>query len=194
MSPGSSGLGHPGGSRARRAARGPRAQCPEPPPRAGTRAPALGAGLSEDSALEVPLWQGCARPRVRGFSAGSPVRSAPPPEWVDTARFSGEISKSREEPPLLPVSRPSQDTLRPTLTSFAPEGSTGHRGQLHFRRLPLWERALEKCFPHSTKWGRWAVRMPEGGRRSPTHGEYLYKKKARKTRAKLQSTDLLKSL
>lgn len=47
-------------------------QSPEWPPAAGPRAPALGAGLSGDSALEVPIWQGCARPRARDLWAVSP--------------------------------------------------------------------------------------------------------------------------
>lgn len=68
----SSTLGNAEGSRARRAASIPQTQAPERPPRAGTRAPALGAGLSADSAPEVPMRQGFARPRARDLSADSP--------------------------------------------------------------------------------------------------------------------------
>lgn len=42
-------------------------QSPERPPRARPRAPAPGARLSGDSALEVRIGQGCARPRARDF-------------------------------------------------------------------------------------------------------------------------------
>lgn len=61
----------------------------------------------------------------------------PPPEWADTARFAGEISKDREEPGLLPTSPPSQDTLGPTRPAFPPARPGGHRSQLYFRRLYL---------------------------------------------------------
>lgn len=59
-------------SQARRAARAPRTHAPERPPRAGTRAPALGSGLSAHSVLEVRIGQCCPRRRAGDFTADSP--------------------------------------------------------------------------------------------------------------------------
>lgn len=88
----SSRLGHAGGSRARRAARVPWTHAPEPPPRAGTRAPALGAGLGAHSVLEVRIRQCCARRRAHLVTLRATARVG------GTAHFAGEISKNRESP------------------------------------------------------------------------------------------------
>lgn len=189
-SPGSSRLGPAGGGGGGGAPGGARSrtQSPEWPPRAGPRAPALGPGLSGDAALEVPIWQGCARPRARGFwavSPGQPRASAGvgghgPLRWGDF-KAPGGASGPAHTPP-------AQDTLGPTQTSFAWVRPTGHWDQHGFSRSDLCVRkAWRSAFPKATKWGRWAVWMPEGGRRSPPTGMSV-QEKAGMTSANLQST------
>lgn len=60
------------------------------------------------------------------------------------ARLAGEISKKREEPSLLPVTPPLQDTLGPTQTSFLSASPTGHWGLLHFSRQYIRAREADR--------------------------------------------------
>ena len=135
------------------------------------------------------------RPRGSGLLGRSPGLPRSHRQSGRSGWGAGEISKNREEPPLLPTP-PSQDTLGATQRSLPRASLTGRGGQLHFSRLTPVLEAQRAAFRKAGKLGEGSgVDAGErGAPHAPTHPPIypgIFVQNARMLRANVQSTDLL---